>query len=94
MAEINFMRSSAEAALIRKIVRRTVLEGAYYQDRLTMEMDITSVHLNGCSLDLQQFLNCSSNDFAHDIFGIANNIDRETGHLLNNFIPLCAKEAS
>ncbi|MGD1832522.1 MAG: hypothetical protein ACPKOP_04165 [Sphaerochaetaceae bacterium] len=94
MAEINFMRSTDEANLIRKIVRRTVLEGAYYEDRLTMEMDITSVHLNGCPLDLEQFLDCSSNDFAHDIFGIENNIDRETGHLNNNFIPLCAKGAS
>ena len=93
MTDINFKRTTLEASLIKQIVHRTQREGAYYDDKLNMEMDITAVHLNGCPLDLRKFLECSSNDFAHDIFGIANHIDRRTGTLKGGFIPLCAQEA-
>lgn len=54
-------------------------------------MDIIAVHMNGCRLDLQRLLEFDDFNFAHDIYGIRNCIDRSTGKLLSNFIPRCRK---
>lgn len=60
-------------------------------DRLTVGMDITAVHTNGCPLDLIELLKAESVDFIHDIVGIMNHIDRNTGHLKNYFRPRYSK---
>jgi len=57
-------------------------------DRLGLEMDLTACHLNGNPLRLHDMLNAANIfDFAHDIFGIMDHIDRTTGKLLNCFSP-------
>lgn len=52
-----------------------------------LEMDLINCHVNGCPLDLFKLFNSESDDFAHDIAGIRQNINRETGKLENCFVP-------
>lgn len=60
-------------------------------------MDLTACHANGCELDLDRMLTAAeegeSYDLTHDLQGIRQNIDRETGQLLNGFSPRFAKPA-
>ena len=55
--------------------------------KLTLVMDIDACHSNGCPLKLEELLNASDFDFAHDVGGIITNINRETGKLENCFVP-------
>lgn len=60
-------------------------------DLLSLSMDITATHLNGCPLDFDKLLTASDPDFAHDVFGISRHIDRTTGKLKDHFLPRCSK---
>ena len=59
-------------------------------DYQTLHMDLTAVHLNGNPLDLDKLLNSAFIDFDHDVCGITNKIDRETGKLRDCFVPRCS----
>lgn len=50
-------------------------------------MDIDACHSNGCPLNLQKLLDADDFNFAHDVFGIRANINRETGEIENCFLP-------
>ena len=50
-------------------------------------MDITATHISGCKLKLEALLKAKNFDFFHDIIGIANCLDRDTGKLQNCFLP-------
>ena len=54
-------------------------------------MDVTACHANGTKLDLEKLLNFPDFDFLHDVAGIRNCIDRETGKLTKCFLPRCAR---
>ncbi len=63
-------------------------------DRLTLAMDITACHLNGCPLDLEAMHDAvfpAHTEYAdsvwHDIAGIHAHIDRDTGRLDHGFSP-------
>lgn len=56
-------------------------------EKLTALMDISACHCNGCPIKLQELLNADDTNFAHDIFGIRANINRQTGKLENCFLP-------
>ena len=60
-------------------------------DQLDFLMDVEAVHSNGCPLDFKALLEFPEEDFAHDINGIQENIDRSTGALGNFFLPRCAR---
>lgn len=82
---INFKTTKEDMVLIIDISKRAVKNIGYnYQ---TINMDITACHLNGNPLKLKELLQSDNSDFNHDICGIANNIDRETGKLENCFVP-------
>ena len=51
------------------------------------EMDLTACHTNGCPLKLTELLAAPPFDFAHDLCGIAQCIDRLTGKLSEQFGP-------
>lgn len=53
-------------------------------------MDITAVH-DATPLRLMDLLDADKLDFAHDIFGIRQNINRATGKLENSFLPRFTK---
>lgn len=51
-------------------------------------MDIIACHRNGRPLDLRRFAAAErAGDLIHDVEGIARNLDRTTGRLINRFVP-------
>ena len=58
---------------------------------ISLVLDILAVHLGGTLLDLKKLLEAGTEDFYYDVYGITRNIDRNTGKLLNGFIPRSAK---
>lgn len=92
---IKWNASPKDSGLIGKICERAERlahdKGLSRPDRMEMVMDLTAAHLNGCPLDLDGLLSAPDLDFAHDVFGIRRNMDRQTGALLNHFLPRCAR---
>ena len=74
-----------DAELIHRIAERAKNElGTPFLDT---SMDITATHLNGCSLRLGELLNAPAFNFAHDVWGIRSHLDRQTGKLMDCFLP-------
>lgn len=82
--------SKADAKLIDQIVTRSLHFRVKHRlpagDRLSVEMDITACHRNGCALDLARLLAADDANFGHDVFGISRYIDRDTGQLTDHFL--------
>ena len=55
-------------------------------DHLSTTMDIEKVH-EICPLNLDALLDADQGNFGHDITGIYNHFNRETGQLENCFVP-------
>ena len=95
MSEINWKVAKDDAQAIYAIVKRAEREWeGLSPDRTMLMMDITAAHANGCPLDLAGLLIAEPFDFAHDIAGITAHIDRETGRLMNCFLPRYATKGS
>lgn len=62
-------------------------EDRYDYKRIDCIMDITACHANGCELNLTKLIEADDFNFKHDVVGIANHIDRNTGHLGKCFSP-------
>lgn len=86
MKELSFTTTKTEDDLISSIVER-----AKVQDRLSLTMDLTACHSNGCPLDFAKLLGFDNFNFSHDIGGIRRHMNRTTGQLENCFVPRCAK---
>ena len=92
---INFKTDAITREVIAAIAKRGL---SVYTDwkipveLVTIQMNITACHLNGCPLRLVDLLTADGFDFAHDIWGIGQNLDRDTGKLLNHFLPRFAKQ--
>ena len=84
--DVNFDCSHEESMLLDEITDR-----ALGNIKLKMGMDIIACHANGCQLDLKKLLTLEDADFFHDINGISEHINRNTGKLENFFLPRCAK---
>lgn len=87
---INWTLNELDHATINAIVTRAWKEQSVkesYTTRRDLFMDITATHLNGTKLKLRDMYRAPSFDFFHDIWGIANNLNRETGKLENLFLP-------
>lgn len=83
---INWTATNEEVKAISKIAARAQALNHEYGFTCAM-MDIEACHCNGNKLNLTGLLEADDFNFAHDVFGIANNIDRDTGKLLNCFLP-------
>lgn len=55
-------------------------------------MDIVACHANGCPLDLERLSKADDFNIAHDVFGISRHLNRDTGELMNCFLPRFAKK--
>lgn len=86
-ATINFECSKADYQLIHKIVNRVMKFKINGYDRVTCDMDLIACHANGNPLDLQRLLDADDFNFCHDVLGIRQHINRETGKLENCFVP-------
>lgn len=89
--EISFKVSEEDALLIDQIIRRTIDASTHF-DRLSLQMDITACHANGCALKLEELLSADDFNFYHDVYGISRHLDRTTGKLLDWFLPRFAKK--
>lgn len=86
MNKINFNTTLEETNLIHSIVKRAI----EFNKKLsfqTLFIDLTAVHKNDAPLNLEELLNFSDGNFMHDIYGITNYIDRNTGKLKDGFTP-------
>lgn len=87
---INFNTSKEDTKIIMAIVKRG-FNPDIYKDRMSMMMDISATHLNGCPLKLNDLLEADDFNFFHDIYGIASHLNRETGELEDCFLPRFAQ---
>jgi len=92
MNTISLDVSSTDNAIIQKIADRVLILYPYY-NYLQLVMDITACHGNGNPLDLERLLLADDANFFHDVAGIAQHIDRETGKMLHCFSPRYSKKA-
>lgn len=90
---VEFTATSHEHRLMYDIVDRGSNLGLIY-DRLDMLMDLDACHSNGCPLDFMKLLEFGDSSFIHDVIGIAENINRNTGKLMNHFLPRCHKRGN
>lgn len=86
---INLTASKEDTLLIVEIAKKAESFGIRIS-RLNLVMDLTAAHMK-CPLELTAMLNGSRFDFMHDVIGIVNNLNRETGEIENCFIPRYAK---
>jgi hypothetical protein len=88
---VSFSTSAEEARQIHLIARRAVgFVGASLGvrlDLLSLEMDLTACHANGCPLKLAELLHADDANFTHDVLGIRTHLDRHTGRLGDCFLP-------
>lgn len=91
---LNWKISKEDASLIDAIVARAEALLPKFESRRVLLMDITAVHLNGCPLQLRELLGADTFNFSHDVTGISNHIDRNTGKLLDCFRPRFAATCS
>jgi|GEM_PF-1326322 len=98
MNNIKWDASMAESLLIAGIVRRysriikdLAGEDAIAVDTLSLVMDLTACHANGCPLRLAELAKARAVDLCHDVQGIQRHMDRETGKLTGCFVPRYAR---
>lgn len=76
--------SKADFVLVAQICKRAY---KLLPDAKDLNMDIMATHISGCPLRLQELLDADDGNFLHDISGIHHHLDRETGKLLDCFLP-------
>lgn len=88
---ISFTTTKEESKTIQAIADRASAMALQHKrfeyPRMEAEMDITATHANGCKLRLNELLAADPLDFAHDVFGIRQHLNRETGKLEDHFAP-------
>lgn len=90
MNDINWSKATKDDLLaISKACDRV---GEKYPDidRMTLNMDLVAVHVGDCPMDFGKLLKADDFNFFHDVFGIMNHIDRNTGKLRDCFLPRCS----
>jgi hypothetical protein len=98
--EISFKVSNTEFDLIQKIADRAMADQKKHRHprdcrkRQDIVMDITAVHANGNPLRLADLLEADDFNFAHDVCGIENCLNRETAELENFFSPRFSQRTS
>ncbi len=91
---VKFTATAEEYFIIHKI---SIRAQAYYKeihgetlDLQSMEMDLEAVHCNDCPMDFKKLLAADNFNLMHDVIGIINCIDRDTGKLTRCFLPRCS----
>lgn len=87
------MTEEEQQAFVRVVDRaeRLLMEQDVEFDRIDIVMDLLNVHEKCVPLDFERMADAPKGDFGHDIAGIWDNYNRETGKLENCFLPRCAK---
>lgn len=89
--KIKWNATAAERGIIRQIAERAIklarLHGGERRNIVDIQMDIEATHCNGCPLRLADLLAADDFNFAHDVLGIGQHLDRENGKLASYFLP-------
>jgi hypothetical protein len=86
MTTVSFDISSNDRELVRKIVARATVA-----DDLGLTMDLVATHANGNPMDFTKLLAADEFNFWHDVGGISQHLDRDTGELRDFFSPRCSR---
>lgn len=86
-----FFKSTKEEYEKIVAISRKAKAKKYYDSMLDCQMDLDCVNSNDVKLDFDKLLGFDDFNFAHDVCGIARNLNRETGKLGNCFLPRCTK---
>lgn len=82
-----------ERSVINRVIDRAIqkvfVPANITVDRVDLAMDLEAAH-SLCPLDFEQLLTASNFDFNHDIAGIRHHLNRDTGKLMDYFVPRCA----
>lgn len=85
------MKTKEKMMMYVKIAERAENLGIYHGERITLLMDIESAD-EQFDMRLEDWLNADNFNFAHDIVGIVNNIDRNKFPAeISRFLPRFAK---
>lgn len=88
--EVSFSGSRADKALVRGIARRArelLLAHRIDRDVTDIQMDLLATHANGCPMDFVRLSEADDFNLMHDVGGINRHLNRETGELMNCFLP-------
>ncbi len=88
--EVKKQMEKAEKLTVVEIAKRAEEMDLLMFDRMSLIMDIENVHAE-IGLKLNELLKADDLNFAHDIVGIQQNIDRQSKKLQNLFLPRYAK---
>lgn len=86
---ITWNTTKEDNEIIKQITMRAISLGVK-RDFLDLTMDLCAAH-EKCPLRLTDLFKADNFNFAHDIVGIINNLNRRTGELENCFVPRFAK---
>lgn len=84
--------SKKDAKFFEQIIIRAHKQEITRRDPVSLMMDLSAVNQNDCPLDFEKLLRADDFNFAHDICGIQNHINRNTGKLMHGFLPRCTKQ--
>ena len=79
-------RDMAYYTLLNMIVNRANQAGIAQGERITQIMDLDNA-AKQFNMRLEEMLEASDYDFAHDFIGIQNTMNRETGKIEGLFVP-------
>lgn len=88
--------SPDESLLVTKILSRAQNMAQHVQiafDHESFYMDLSATHAT-IPLDLDKLLHMDDFNFAHDVYGIIQHLNRRTGLLQHGFLPRCTLPAS
>lgn len=84
------MKDKERFLMYVKVAERAEQMGIYDGERLSLLMDIENAD-KVFNLKMEDWLNADNFNFAHDVVGIVNNIDRRNPTDFNLFVPRFAK---
>lgn len=78
-------------SIAERVWKEKMFRDAYMGSIMSLIMDLTVTHVNGCPLKLSDMLTGLDCDVFHDIAGIFRHLDRQTGKLGGCFVPRYAQ---
>lgn len=85
MIDWSQLTKDADDAILAITKRATALRPEL--DHCRLMMDLSACHVSGCRLNLPAMVLSDDYNLLHDVYGITNHIDRNTGKLLRCFMP-------
>ena len=93
MTEADKIRFHQQCAILARAKNAKLIPNVNCKDHFCLAMDLEYANDNGKKLDFEKLFNFDDENFAHDILGISEHINRlygdDQGKLLDCFEPRC-----